>query len=535
MKNWPLIVVMLFVSACVEQLVNTADNISNTRGVRWSPTIAIPLVYSHLTIDELIKTGGDLVDHRIDQEGVISLLYRSNLFSLTAEEVFQLPDQGLSENIVLSSAQLSALSGAGSVSFQLVKEYDFSYGLNRVDSIIYKQGSFDVELSSTLQHDISASVKVLGSEQNGQELQHNLAANYGGSLPNTGNSSLDLNGATVDFTTGTQGFSQLKLQIDITVTQISGNPIGSSESIDIDLSLSNQLFRYIVGLLENADITNGSDSLKAKIFSNSQGSFTVADPMLRLYFYNSFGIPAQLVLSQFDGTSEGGNTVSLTGFPNPYLLGRASYRGHMYEDSILLNTGNSNLAAYINNMPKYNEYLYNMVTFGTTTHWALDTSVVRCDVEMELPLHGTAKDYELVNHAAFDGATELADVDDYIEKIMFRLHTENGFPIDVSYQFYFEDSINNQIIDSLFVDPLVLPAASVDGNGRTETVYPKTTDVWFEHDRLLQLKTANRIRMVGRFNTYTDNGSQPNVKLFEDYEMLIQFGIQVKLSIEESL
>lgn len=534
-KTWVL-AILIFGTSCFSEIRDTINKTSNTTRISWAPEIAFPLLYSEVGIEDLVQAKGDLVDHRVENDKSITLVYESKLFSLKAEDVFELPDQQFNEYITLNSAQQAALIANGEIDIQIDQEIDFNYGANELDSIIFKSGSLDVDVRTSLRHNVNVTATVLHSSNGGNTLDAMADLQYSGSVPQQSSTTEQLNNAVIDFTQGSQGHSQFVLRFDVHIETISGNSLGAADYVNIDVGFNNMEFRYVKGFLSATNISNGNDSLFISLFKNDEGgSFTLVDPKLIMRFKNGYGMDIVANLTRFEGRNRNGNVVSLTGFPSPYTLNAAPVIGGLLIDSVVLDRNTSNLAAYIQNAPYTNVYEYTIQTGNNNSSrmWILDTSVVECEVQAEIPLWGTARDYEFELTSALELDQEF---DDYIESALFRLNTRNGFPVDVVMQMYFEDSVTNTIIDSLFTDdPLVLEATQVDGNGRSIDQTYKTIDSYFDSDRLTAVKQANRARYRFQLNTSFVSGSQPDVKIFEDYNMLVQFGIQAKMNIDEEL
>ncbi|MFY0642916.1 MAG: hypothetical protein JXR19_00460 [Bacteroidia bacterium] len=537
MKTWPLFVIALVMSSCLGNLKETIDKASKTQSLNWNPNIAVPLVYSSLNMQDIVEVTDKYAQHRVEDDKSITLIYQGQLFSLRAEDAFQLPNQSYSDFNTLTPAQAAVLDATGNLSFQVTKDFDFALGSNELDSIILKGGTWDLSLNTNLQHNVDVTVTVIGSDLNGNELTSQIQASYGGNTPTSANESQILNRVILDLTLGNQGHSQLSLLFDVNIQKINGNPVAPGEYVNFGMGMQNLAFRYLKGYLPNANLSNGNDSMFIDVFKhNESGSFTLVDPKISLHFKNSFGTPLRASLLQFAGIHQNGNQINLNGYPAQFDFLAASSTGGIYIDSLSLDKSNSNLDDYINNKPYSNIYEYGIFTNPLNQNdrvWMLDTSVLQCDVELDFPLYGTAQNYSLESSAAFEIDSEI---DEYVEEVLMRLHTENAFPVDLNLQVYLEDSVSGLILDSLFHDDLlVLASSSVDQNGKTEQVYPKTMDIPFDRDRLDVLKNANKISYVARFNTLEENGSQSDVKFFEEYELLIQFGIQAKFNINEPL
>ena len=537
MKKWQFLLLIIFLSSCIKDLQDTINKVSKTSTLNWSPEIAIPLLYTDLGVDDIVEIKDDLIEHRVENDKSITLIYESTLFSLRAEDAFILPNQSHNENYSLSAAEASALAANGSIDLQIVRDIDFSYGLNQLDSILLKGGDWNFTISTSLQHNVGVSADILNSSLNGYVISNGGQANYSGTIPVIAANSLDLNGAALDLTAGSQGHSQFRIQFDIHIETQAGNPVLAGDYVDIDLAFVDLEFSSLKGYLPNTNLSNGNDSLFISIFKNSEdGSFTMADPRLKLKFTNSFGAPIRAYLDLFEGTSESNNTLALSGYPSQFDILAAPSKGEAFFDSVLLNSTNTNIVSYVDNSPYTNVYQYSIYTNPLNQSeriWMLDSSVLQCDVQAEVPLYGTAKDYkfESTSVLSFD-----AEIDEYVKEIMLRMHSVNSFPADLSIQMYFEDSTTNTIIDSLMTDDLLLvPSSNVDASGKTVSTNPKTIDVIFNQERLEALKQVNQARFVVYFNTLFDGANQPDVKFFNEYNILVQFGIQSKLHIDEKL
>jgi hypothetical protein len=204
-------------------------------------------------------------------------------------------------------------------------------------------------------------------------------------------------------------------------------------------------------------------------------------------------------------------------------------------DSLEVNKNTTNLIDYLNNKPAKNVYTVE-VKVGESTgvrHSLLDTSIIKARIDIEIPLSGTARDYIIEAVQPFDLSLDNAEA---VEEVLLRLYTENGFPIDVQTQIYFEDSITNTVLDSLFgSDILILPSANVDASGRVTSANPKTIDAMMDNASVDHLKNANRIRLRATFNTPFDGGMQPDVKFYTNYDLLLQLGVQAEVLITQKI
>ena len=214
---------------------------------------------------------------------------------------------------------------------------------------------------------------------------------------------------------------------------------------------------------------------------------------------------------------------------------RATVEGEFVLDSQVLDNSNSNLIDYISNRPINNYYKVSVRPnlLNASRHWLLDTSRISSQINITLPLYGTLNDYLLEETRPFDLSLENAEE---IKEVLVRLYSENGFPVDVKTQLYFEDSLTNTIIDSLFIsDRVISKAALVDLDGNPIGASSQIIDVVLDAERVDKVIEANQVRAQAHLSTTTTGGAQPNVKIYSDNKIMLQFGVQAEVLINQEL
>lgn len=527
---------ILLLGSCISEITETVDKIGKIDAIKWNPTIAVPLVYSRLNLQDFLDDVDTDQYLRIEDDGSMTLVYTDSYESDKAEDVLSLNDQSFSETFTLTPSQLSTLNTSNSVTINLNRTLGYDFGSNEIDRLLLKQGSFDLEVSTTLEHDVTFSIRILEAKTGTTVFEPTVVANST-TLPNVGTTSENLSGLEIDFTQTAQGHSEMDVEISMVIAKRGSNAIKPVETITYSAAMINQAFGRVDGLFGILDFSTAGDTLKIPFFeNNSGGSFTLADPRIKFVLTNSAGATINANVLQFDGINAQNNTVSLTGFPSPLPMPSLDFSevGFTKKDSFELNRNTSNLADYVNNRPAKNVYVIDVKsTNAGTRQWLLDTSRVAARIEIEVPLEGTARDFVLESSQPF--TLDFDNVSD-IKEVLFRMYTENGFPVDIATQLYFEDSISNTILDSLITtDILILPSAGVDAQGKVVSVNPKTTDITLGTANITNIENANRIRIKATLNTLIENGSQPDVKFFNDYDLLLQFGVQAEVLIEQRL
>jgi len=154
-----------------------------------------------------------------------------------------------------------------------------------------------------------------------------------------------------------------------------------------------------------------------------------------------------------------------------------------------------------------------------------DSSYFRVQVEVEMPIHGTAAGFEARDTFDIDFGEE-----ERVDHVEFKLIADNGIPVDVGLQAYFADA-SGTILDSLFLSDqaLILEAAEVNSDGEVTNRVEKITINTFESDRYANIKTAKKVFLNASFSTVND-GTE-SVRIYSDQD--VKFRMGMKIGIKE--
>jgi hypothetical protein len=193
--------------------------------------------------------------------------------------------------------------------------------------------------------------------------------------------------------------------------------------------------------------------------------------------------------------------------------------------AVTLNNSNSSIVNFIQQQPEWVIYRVNAISNpagNVIQNFVLDTSRLRINVEVELPLYGRAQDFSLIDTTAF----ELKDIDN-IESLTIRTDVTNGFPFEAGCQIYFLDE-NFMLLDSL-LKPYqnIIPSAAIDASGKVTVPAHLTTDIVIEQSLLPNvLKSKN---VVIKSTASTANNGTTHVKIYSDYRFAVKLGAKAKL------
>jgi len=148
-------------------------------------------------------------------------------------------------------------------------------------------------------------------------------------------------------------------------------------------------------------------------------------------------------------------------------------------------------------------------------------------LEMDLPLHLRIQDAKTLD--TLDLSFDFENPAHMIESVKMKLHTQNEFPLDVELTMFFQDSISGIVLDSLKVD--LLQAAQVDETGKTIEARIYDSNISITSGQFEALLNSNKTILDIRMNSYDSDNTA--IKLYTDYEFVIDAGILVELKIEE--
>ncbi|MFH1005255.1 MAG: hypothetical protein V1781_07160 [Bacteroidota bacterium] len=500
----------------------------------WNPNIAVPLVYSSLTIQDILNRSNQQNQIIVGSDNFCTLIYRGNLFSLSASDLIQIPNQQPpSYSAPLSPAQIAVLSSIGTVTASYSQTVNFVSGTNspEIDSVIFKTGNISISLNSDFRFSGQIVIKIPAAKKNGVVFSKTLLLAYSGSVPVIATANYDLAGYTFDMTNGGTIYNQFAINYDITLTG-SGTPPLTTNEITFNQSLSDMKFDKLFGDIGQLALSPDKDTVALSIFRNAfgTGNFTLVNPKIKIVISNSYGVPIAANISQFDGYKPKTGNYSITGSPNPLPIYSPNFSqiGQNLTGSFTLDNSNSNIVSVINNIPEYVIYKINSQTNpsgATHNNFVIDSSHFKVDMEIEMPLWGTAKNFSLIDTADFK--MDQTIIDD-IESGLFRVYNSNGFPIDIEMQIYFTDSIYNKLDSLMLPNQLILQSAIVNlSTGIVISPTQKTYDVVFTKTKLENLKRSKHILIKAVANT--TNGGNTNVKFYSDYKLDVKLGVQIQI------
>ena len=204
-----------------------------------------------------------------------------------------------------------------------------------------------------------------------------------------------------------------------------------------------------------------------------------------------------------------------------------SQMGQSVEFSIFIDHENSNVPALFSWQPNTIDYQYEAIvnpSGNSDVHFILDTSRISADVSLELPMYGRFRDLTITEEYDFDG-----EMFNEFEAALFKLTTENGFPIDADVQLYFKDEAGFFIDSLIYDDSKILAAGTTDTNGKVIAATTKEIDISVDKERLADISQAAGLILRATLNT--PESDTRSVKIFEEDRLVLKLFVQTEFEI----
>ncbi len=537
-KSWIalLIASSVFLQSCVKE----EYNLSNIEAGTWNPNIAIPLVYTNFSINDIVLRTDKNGQITTDADNFCTLIYKGTLFSINAEDFVVLPTTNAATSFVFNATEANAFNAlpvGSSVTFNKTQVLNFLPGSTnaQIDSIIYSSGQLKFDLNKSFATATTIEVNIPSYKKtNGFPYFDTFPLG-----PGTAQRTLNFDSSYVfNLTNGGTTHNQFIINYKITLTKNPGTILNAGDNFSVTQSITNQKFKTVFGNVgQQTNLTPNNDTVAITIFRHANtpigiGTFHFANPLLKIYLTNSFGLPVSISNIDLKWYNPGAGQGNIAYTTTPLKVSAPAFVGGAeISDTMRLDNSNSDFNAAMDNRPKYIIYnvssLTNPPSMPPQNNFVDAGSKLKANVEVVLPMFGNAKDFTFEDTVKF----KFQKVDN-IESILFRAYALNDFPMGISMQVYFTDSLYKSI-DSLFTDENVLPSSNVTflpSGLQTSSPVAKTTDVTFSKARALALKNARHI-IIRAVSATFENGSK-NVKIYSDRRLIVKLGAQAQMNIQ---
>lgn len=506
----------------------------------WEPDVAMPLVNSSLSLENILKISAANNNFSIGSDNFVTLIYRGNIFSVTAEEAINIPDPPapLQASYSLSSSLAAAFNAlpAGTIDTlpTVTNVLAFDLSPHSLDSMVLKGGILAFNLSFDLPVQATVNLSFPGIKKNGLPLTGtlNLIASGPGN-PSTGSLSFDLTGAKVNLNSGpTEG---IEMAQQIILTKSLGVNVTTANQINYQATYTQLKFSKLFGFFDfsQAQLAPYQDTVAITLFDNVFGNnaFQFTDPSIGVTITNSFGIPIVGEMQVFKTYAPLHNPTTLNVvFPfNPINIPAPTIAqiGQSASISYELNNQNSNVNPAMSISPRYLIYkLRNLpVPPQVNQYFVCDTSRFKVDLDLNLPLQGS------VNRLVFQDTIpfEFQDVEE-LQELLIKAFVVNEFPLEARLQIYFADSLG-YVRDSLMNSDQLIIRAAQPSTGSQTIAAQKITEVNYTFDRIRNLKRVKQI-YVKAITSSTEASSGKDIRIYSTFKIDVKLSAKAKLKFK---
>lgn len=523
MKNFFLFVslmgfIIFFVTSCVKDEFNV-DNIATSD---WNPNVAAPIINSNLYMWDLMN---DYDSSEVFEEyntNLIYLLYQGNIATNTMENYINIPSQNQS----FSQLTINIPGGNLSSDYEVTHNYSFTLSLPNnmlLDTMILKS----LDLSLNINHNINYPIDVDFSINNATVNSSPHNENF--SVPSL---SYDYSKHYNNIKLRLGANNQLSFDIKINIHG-DGSANLSPYYFILSIGLNNIGFSKLFGYLGNYNLNLDSDTIKIKLYNNHfDGIINWEDPKIFLTTTNSIGVPINININQIKARRENlpSSSMAITGMPPIWSLNYPSLSeiGQNKLSFYQITKNNSNIVSAFNISPNYIDVVADArINSNGHSNFVIDTSRLHLNGRVELPFHGTARDFVLIDTLELDlgDSTYFKHVDWF----MFKIFTTNYYPVDADIQVYLLDARNN-IIDSILPPNQRIAASGIVGPAPDYFVISPSNKLAtnkFEGARKDALVNVRNALIKAKLNT-TDHGNNI-VKIYSYQYINLRVSAQAQL------
>jgi len=511
---------VLLIQSCIKDNDFEFDKIASAN---WSPDLAVPLIHSELSIQDIIgTTDSDIFS--VDSNHLVSVIYRGNIYSMQGPDLLSMVDQNDNTPFTVNSGDSLSLYNTNSVSKTISKIVPFIFpGGQLIDSLYFKTGALEIQINSTVPHSGILNVSIPEMFDNGLPFNFDIPFNASTGTQIIKIDSASLIGNSLDLSS--TGIPNV-FHINYTVTFNNSNSPSTitNKNFLVESNFTNINFSSIFGNLGSTAMNLDEDSTQVTLFDNFQnGELFFEDPKLTFTITNSIGMPVNAHLASFYIITKAGTIIPISGgIPDPLPVNYPTQAGQSATSSFTLDKSNSNIQEIISESPQYFVYSLNATTNSPSVpfNFLTDSSQLKADIRIDLPIRGYASGFMIADTIDF-----ALDRIEEIDSAAFRINIDNGFPASAYTQIYFADS-NYVVLDSMLYNPsmLLLESASVDANGKVTQPTHKMADEIFGKAKLEHLYAAKKLLIISIIDTKDSPTSI--IEIYDYYKMDVKIGIR---------
>lgn len=493
----------------------------------WDVDVVAPLIKTTLTLADLVP------DSMLsaDAQGNLSILYTDELFSLSLDTVLTAPDTSFQYAYVLPVP--------GPVSFPPGTVFNTNNDVTQFDledlalsELRIRSGQVDITIISKVNGTITGDFALPGATLNGAPFIVQLNVPPGTpDQPSFTTATRALDGYVFDMT-GPDHNSVNTLATQLTYATAADGPptsITDQDSLIAVVRYYDIVPQYATGSFGTRLITVDPDTTELDLFANVSGILDLDEVSATLLVHNGIGVDARANIQYLRSVNTTtGNSVDLQHAitQGPVNLDRAIDLGNNFQpalNSFLLNADNSNIEAFMENLPDRVEYAMEVTVnpLGDISNghdFLYHESRLSADLSVDIPLRLIATDLTLQKIIDVDlpGSSEAHA----LQSGTLHLFSSNGFPFSASIELAVVDA-QDQLL-AILAPGGTIPSGLLGNDGFVSAPTDGQVDIEITPSQMDLIQSNGRLRLTAVFNTADQS---QHVQLLSSYQLGLQLTI----------
>lgn len=492
------------------------------KATTWDVDLAIPIAKSHLNISNFF---GDTI-FKADPTGLLHIAFSKDLINYTMDSLVSLPDTvvevgktfGFSTSL---SPGVQIFTNAGSTDKEIA--FDISNGVE-LNKAIVRKGNLKIEYINSYAQPLKFNYIINSASLYGSLLSINQVVPGASTLVKT----YSLDNYTIDL----KGLSGNQVNTLVQTYTISTDASGSADVLQpgqgliIKLSFEDLIPEYIQGYFGKQNLSFGPDSSALGILGNfNPSNLVLSQSSINFRIVNEFGIEMSSSINSMRSiktsppnvvTLNAGNLLQSINVNRATKTNNPSNPVFPWVKQINVNSSNSNLNPFLQNLPNYLGYSVNATinplgNISGANDFAFYGRGLKVTADIDIPLALSANYFGLVNYSKVD-LTQLKELND-VNSCEINLQAKNNYPFRAQIQGYM---LNDQglIIDSLFIPGQnIIESAITDINNNVLNYVDSKLVATFDKTKINNLTQCKQIKFV----SYLFLPNQPTpIKITED-------------------
>ena len=421
--------------------------------------------------------------------------------------------------------EMHVVSGFAKIENQIIYSthewVDLDFGDKKLSEILFSGGELQYNMQSNLNLTLNILLQLSSADVDGEVPENNFDLPANSFYEN----SWSLANMRVDLTQDSaHPYNRMPIYLEL-VVEPTQNMVAfdSSDKVLATFAAKEMVAASVKGNLGNNIYPVEQDTIQLDLsfFDNIAGQIVFDDPVLKLFYQNSFGIPLMAHTNFYGVNPETGGNVDLG--IDSVVFNYPATQGGEVTDSLIFDKSNSNIVDFLAQRPDMMIFSGDYITNwnNDTANFFTSTSSLTAGSEIRVPLVFSTSSLVFTDTVSFLSG----EVDIPVGSGALYLNVDNGLPFDLSISLLVPDSVTGEIIDR--VDFGIIESAVVDAEGKVVTSRESEVNTIFSKSFIQNMSRANSLMLSAK--TVTAEGGSIPVGLYSDYKLSLAISFQAKL------